>query len=135
MATIFPDVEKLVVARLASSLSALSGAATNGVVVATVKPAAGVKPYPAKIVTVRADGGAQKERGLTKSERMGVNVFSNTYANASSLALIVESLMRSNVWGDIKFVETVLSPVRVDNDGPQEQRYMVFEVVVKASSL
>jgi hypothetical protein len=43
--------------------------------------------------------------------------------------------MRSNVWGDIKFVETVLSPVRVDNDGPQEQRYMVFEVVVKASSL
>ncbi len=135
MSTIFPDVEKLIVARLSSALSAMSGALTTGVVVATVKPAAGVKPYPAKIVTVRADGGTQLVRGLTKSERVGVNVYANTYANASGLALIVESLMRSGVWGDIKFVQTTMSPVRVDNDGPQEQRYITFEVVVKASSL
>jgi hypothetical protein len=135
MATIFPDVEKLVVARLTSSLSAMSGAMTSGVVVATVKPAAGVKPYPTKIVTVRSDGGSMMVRGLTKAERLGVNVWANTYANASGLALVVEALMRAMPWGDIKLVETITSPIRVDNEGPQEQRYMIFEVFVKASSM
>jgi hypothetical protein len=135
MATIFPDVEKLLVARLKSSLQGSSMAYASGVTVATKKPGAEVTPYPARIVTVRADGGGPLVRGLTKTERIGVNVYAANYSDASSLALYVEALMRTYNWGDIKLVETSMSPVRVNNDGKEEQRYMTFELVVKASDL
>ena len=135
MATIFPDVEKLLVARLKSSLSTSGQSYASNVTVATKKPGAEVTPYPARIVTVRADGGTSIERGLTKSERVGVNVYAANYSDASSLALLVEALMRTFNWGDIKLVNTSMSPVRVDNDGKEEQRYMTFEIVVKASTL
>lgn len=135
MATIFPDVEKLVVARLKSSLGASTLPYATGVTVATKKPAADVKPYPLRIVTVRADGGMQRIRGITKTERVGLNVYAANYSDASSLALFVESLMRTFNWGDVKLVETVMSPVRVDNEAVEEQRYMSFELVVKASDI
>ena len=135
MATIFPDVEKLLVSRLKDSLQASSKSYASGVTVATKKPSAEVTPYPARIVTVRADGGGSLVRGLTKSERVGVNVYAANYSDASSLALLVEALMRTFNWGDIKLVDTSMSPVRVNNDGKEEQRYMTFELVVKASTL
>lgn len=135
MATLFPDVEKLVVARLKSALSASTLPYATNVYVATKKPAPDVSPYPARIVTVRADGGMQRVRGITKTERVGLNVYAATYADASSLALFVEALMRTFNWGDVKLVETVMSPVRVDNEATQEQRYMTFELVVKASDI
>jgi hypothetical protein len=135
MATIFPDVEKLIVARLKSALSASSLPYASNVFVATKKPAPDVSPYPARIVTVRADGGMQRVRGITKTERVGLNVYADTYSDASTLALFVESLMRTFNWGDVKLVETVMSPVRVDNEAVQEQRYMTFELVVKASDV
>lgn len=135
MATIFPDVEKLLVSRLKDSLQASTKSYASSVTVATKKPGPEVSPYPARIVTVRSDGGSSIERGLTKSERVGVNVYAANYSDASSLALLVDALMRTFNWGDIKLVNTSMSPVRVDNDGKEEQRYMTFELVVKASTL
>lgn len=135
MATIFPDVEKLLVARLKSNFQSSSEPFASNVTVATKKPAAEVSPYPARIVTVRTDGGLGLERGLTKTERIGVNVYAATYADANDLARLVEAWMRTFTSGDIKRVETTMSPVRVDNNAKEEQRYMTFELVVKASTL
>jgi hypothetical protein len=135
MATIFPDVEKLLVARLKSNFESSSESFASNVTVATKKPAAEVSPYPTRIVTVRTDGGLGLERGLTKTERIGVNVYAATYSDASNLARLVEAWMRTFTSGDIKRVETTMSPVRVDNNAKEEQRYMTFELVVKASSL
>lgn len=133
MQTIFPDVEKLLVSRLKSSINAVSLPYTADVTVATKKPAPDVSPYPARIVTVRADGGSERVRGITKTERVGINVYAANYSDASSLALFIESVMRTFNWGDIKLVQTLMSPVRVDNEATQEQRYMTFELVLKAS--
>ena len=131
--TIYPDIESLIVARLKSGLSALSNPVASGVTVAVKKPAPDVSPYPAKIVTVRADGGPEISRGLIKSEMIGINVFAGSYKDASDLARYVESIVRASNWGDIKMVETTMSPVRVDNEATEEQRYMTFRIVVKAS--
>ena len=135
MATIFPDVEKLLVSRLKDSFQVSTEPFASNVTVATKKPSAEVSPYPERIVTVRADGGGSLIRGLTKTERIGVNVFAANYADASSLALYVESLMRTYNWGEIKLVDTSMSPVRVDNDAKEEQRYMTFELIVKATDV
>lgn len=133
MTTIYPDVESLLVARIKSSLTALSDPVTSGVTVSVKKPAPDVTPYPAKIVTVRADGGPEISRGLIKSEMIGINVFAGNYADANLLARYVESIVRANAWGEIKMVETTMSPVRVDNEAKEEQRYMTFRIVVKAT--
>ena len=130
MGTIFPDVEKELVGYLKPLLS--------GVTVATVKPAAGTSPYPSKIVVVRADGGSQVERGITRSELVGVNVYAKTYADASDLARDVDALLRDAAgWGDVKRVDTMLSPTRVADPSTDtsHQRYMTFSVVTKASDI
>lgn len=133
MATIFPDVETLVIARLVDYLALNSNPVTDGVAVAAVKPAPDETPYPARIVTVRSDGASMLIRGITRSERIGINVYAATYGDANSLSRIVESIMREIAWGDIKLVETVSAPVRISNDSKEEQRYMTFDLVVKAT--
>jgi hypothetical protein len=135
MATIFPDIEPLLVTLIKNGLTASANPVTSSVTVATKKPAASVNPYPARIVTVRADGGPPVERDLTKAELVGVNVFCNTYSDASTLSLLVDSIIRDGAGGAIKLVESQLSPVRIDNEGPQEQRYMTFRLVVKATDI
>lgn len=137
MATIFPDVEKLLVAAIKAGLTASTHSAASGVTVATLKPAPTTSPYPAKVVTVRSDGGSQKVRGLTRTERVGVNVYAKTYASASDLAALVESIVRDATGESIKLVETVLSPTRAveGSTDTSEQRYMTFSVVTKASDI
>lgn len=135
MATIFPDIEKLFVSAIKTELQGSTNPVASGVTVATIKPAADVNPYPTKIVTVRADGGAMIERDLTRLERLGINVYASTYANASELARLVESIVRTVRPSGVKLVETSMSPIRVDTASTTapEQRYMTFEVTVKAA--
>jgi hypothetical protein len=139
--TIFPDLELLVVARLQAALN--DNPLTSNVRVSTKKPPATVKPYPLKIVTIRSDGASQIERGLMREESLGVNVYvdtANAYADANQLAAIVEALLRNIAGGPIKLVENILSPTRVSNPGAnealqtEEQRFMTFNVVLKANN-
>lgn len=133
--TIFPDVEKLLVARLTSAFEAFpSLPIAENVAVSVKKPAADVKPYPSKIVTVRSDGGSDNEPGVIRRDRVGVNVYAETYAEASELAALVDSILRASIWGEIKWVEVSLSFTRVDNEGPQEQRFASFVIVTKATN-
>jgi hypothetical protein len=133
MTTIFPDIEKLMVARINAGLAASTDPVADNVLVSVSKPSADETPYPSKIITVRSDGGAELARNLTRSEMIGVNVWATTFNDATTLARITESFIRHSASGEIKLVETTMSPVRVDNDGPQEQRYMTFRITTKAS--
>jgi hypothetical protein len=133
-AVIFPDVEKVLVADIKAKLTARSETYTNAVTVATKKPAADVKPYPKKMVVIRSDGGPELDH-VRKLERIGVSVYADTYADASNLARMVQALFRTTTGEDIKQVTTILSPVRVDEEGPQEARYMTFEIITKAKTL
>lgn len=132
MATIFPDVEPQLITLISDALNALD---LTDVVVSVKKPDPQTSPYPDSIITVRSDGGNMLERDIVRTERVGVNVWANTYYDASSLANIVEAVLRDSRTESIKLIETMLSPVRVANDGPQEQRYMTFQLVVKATDV
>jgi hypothetical protein len=54
---IFPDIEKVLVRDLKAALTPRTEPYAQNVYVSTIKPAADVKPYPARIVTIRNDGG------------------------------------------------------------------------------
>lgn len=131
--TIFPDVESLVVAGLKAALTASTAPIASNVFVSVRKPPPDQNPYPAKIVTIRSDGTSDVVRGITISERVGVNVYAQTYADANQLSRLVESLMRQLVGGAIKLVETNSGPIPIANDSVEEQRYLVFDLVVKAT--
>ena len=124
MSTIFEDLEPVLVSILADAFP--------DAVVATKKPAATVSPYPSKIITVRSDGAATAERDITRVEMFGVNVWADNYGVASEMARQVDSVLRAARNGSIKLVESNMSPVRVENEGPQEQRYMTFRITAKA---
>jgi hypothetical protein len=135
MGTQFADVEPLLVEYLFDALAASEDPVAASVLVSVKKPDAAESPYPSKIVTVRSDGGMDTQRNLIRSERIGVNVWADTYADASNLASLVDAILRDCKTGAIKLVETQMSPVRVPNEGKQEQRYMTYQLVVKAADL
>jgi hypothetical protein len=133
-AVIFPDVEKVLVAAIKKELKKRNETYAQKVHVGTIKPPADLKPYPSRIITVRSDGGPKID-WVRKLERVGINIWANKYAEASDLARLIEALSVTLTTDNIKSVRVVLSPTRVDEAGPQEQRYMTLELIVKGSDL
>lgn len=127
MSTIFDDVEVTLVDVLETAFPEAT--------VSVKKPSPDVSPYPSKIITVRSDGAATGTRDITRVEMIGVNVWADSYKDASDLAREVDSVIRATRNGSIKLVESNMSPVRVDNAGPQEQRYMTFRVTMKSKDV
>ena len=133
-AVIFPDVEKVLVAAFNSELAARSESYAQDVVVATKKPAADQVPYPSRILIIRSDGGPKLD-WVRKAERVGITIWANTYADASDLARLVEAITVTMTGESIKLAQIVLSPIRIDEAGPQECRYMTLELITKGSTL
>ena len=133
-AVIFPDIEKVLVQAIRAEIDVRTEPYTIGVVVATKKPASDTNPYPRRIITVRSDGG-QKIDWVRKIERIGLTVWADTYADASDLARLLEALSITLTGEYIKLSNVSLSPIRVEEAGPQECRYLTLELIVKGSTL
>lgn len=133
-AVIFPDAEKVLVRDLSAALAARVEPIAADVWVSTIKPAADQNPYPSKIVTIRNDGGPQLDH-VRKLVRIGLTIWADTYQDASELAQLVEALVKQLTGTEIKFVKITMAAVRVDEAGPQEARYMTFEVILKGTAL
>lgn len=134
MSVIFPDPEKTIVSGLVAALEARTEPVASGVYVATKMPPASLVPYPSKIVTIRSDGGPKLDE-VRQFIRIGVNVYADTYADASELAYLVDALAEDLRGEQIKMVTTVLSPTRVPEDSEQEHRYLTWEIITKGSTL
>ena len=133
-AVIFPDVEKVLVAAVKAELETRTESYAQNVHVSTIKPAADITPYPSRIIVIRGDGGPKLD-WVRKSERVGITIWANSYSDASDLARLIEALSVTMTGEFIKLTQVILSPVRVDEAGPQECRYMTLELITKGSTL
>ena len=133
-AVIFPDVEKVLVAAVKAELETRTESYAQDVHVSTIKPAADITPYPSRIIVIRGDGGPKLD-WVRKSERVGITIWANSYSDASDLARLIEALSVTMTGEFIKLTQVILSPVRVDEAGPQECRYMTLELITKGSTL
>jgi len=131
---IFPDVEKVLVAAIAAELSSRSEPVAANVHVSTIKPSPQKTPYPSKIITLRSDGGTHLDH-VRRMERLGLSIFADTYAEASELARLVEAVVRTLTGNEIKLINVVSSPIRIDEKSDQEHRYMTLEIITKGSDL
>ena len=133
-AVIFPDVEKVLVAAISAELETRSESYAQNVYVATKKPSADKNPYPSRIITIRSDGGPKLD-WVRKAERIGITIWADTYADASDLARLIEALAVTLTNDSIKLSQVILSPIRIDEAGTQECRYMTLELITKGSTL
>jgi hypothetical protein len=131
---IFPDIEKVLVADLKAALLDREESYAQNVYVSTIKPAVDKKPYPSRIITFRNDGGPRLDH-VRKLERIGVNIWCDTYADANALTRLVEALLEDLTGEEIKMVNITLSGVRVNEEGPQEHRYITLELITKGTNL
>lgn len=129
---IYPNTEAVLINSLIAKLTEDTDQISNNVYVASKKPLsdAGIT---GKIITVRNDGG-QDITEVTRIERVGINIYADTADEATNLSLTVEAYLRTILNRYIKKVEIILSPVRVDEEGTQERRYLTAEVTVKAET-
>lgn len=126
MAIIYPDIEKTLVAHLKSQLG-------TGVRVATKKPAADAT-QPAKLVVVSVAYAGDKEP-VTRFAGVVVDVYADTYAQASTLAFQTEAALRTATGDSIKKVTIITGPIRLGDETEQEKRSISAEVVVKATDI
>jgi hypothetical protein len=127
MAVIFPDVETTLVSYFNTAL------AGQNVRVGTKKAQPDEGPYPKELVIIVAYN--DEVQYVTKRATVTLDVFADNYASASTLALLVESLIRGSVGEQIKRVTVRLGPVRTNEEGEQERRSIDVELVVKGSDV
>jgi hypothetical protein len=140
MPVVFPDVELWATGWLRSALTARAEPYAADVFVSNARPSAEAWtsahpsiPYPARMVTVRRDGGPRLDV-VREAARLGVNVWGKTEQEASDLARLVRALLWSAPDGDpvCKVTETSgPSPI----PDVQPRRYMTFELVVRGTDL
>jgi hypothetical protein len=126
MAIIFPDIEKTIVAYL-------DGALPSDVRVGT-KKLAGDAEQPAKQVVVQVTY-ANDKTPVLRFAGVIVDVFADTYADASDLAFLVEARLRDCTGEHIKKVDLIAGPSRDPEETQQERRTLSLEVTVLGSDL
>ena len=132
MAVVFPDVEKLLVAHLQTTLNARYG---SGVVrVATKKAPAETSPYPSREVVVAAQYQGVRENVLQEVTAV-VDIYANTYENASDLALVTGALVVTISRDYVKRAVVTVGPIRLLEDSTQEKRTLSVDLTVKGSTL
>lgn len=125
MAVIFPDIEKTIVAYLKSVLA-------SNVLVAVKKAPADKAGVNKQVVVTAAYQG--EEQHVMKTASVTIDVFANTYADCSELALLVDAHIRGVVGHPIKKASVLLGPVRIAEQAG-EHRSLDVEVIVQGSPL
>lgn len=133
MATIYPDIEAILVEYLSDALEARSEAFTDNVFVSTNKlQSNGSEPDKQVIIT----GSYGRELDVIRKEAsIIIDVFTVNYEDANNLSNMVAALMDDCTGPNIKYVEVALGPVRIVEQSLSEQRSMTVDLIVKGNNL
>lgn len=134
MAVIFPDIEKVLVAYFNDALAAIGSELTSGVRVGT-KHSQPDEATPSKQIVLVVAYNAETGAFVTKTASLTIDVYADDYETASTLSLLVESLVRGCVGDDIKRASVRLGPVRTTEQSTQERRSLDVELVVKGTDI
>jgi hypothetical protein len=128
VAVLFTDAELWAITTLRAKLATRAEAYKSGVVVSNAVPTT----RPARLVTVRRDGGSSS--GVFDRPRFGVNVWAATEKDVADLAALVSALFLLAA-GDgvcVRMRQT-LGPSPIADAQPR--RYLIFEATLRGSPL
>lgn len=130
IAILFPDAESWAVSYLTTALTGRAETYASGVVVGVGVPS----PRPARLVTVRRDGGPNK--GMFDQPRLGVNVWAETEEDVIDLAELVSALLRIAPGdGTCTAMRQLSGASPVPDESAQPRRYSSFEATLRGSAL
>lgn len=125
---VFPDAELWATAALRSALAGRDEEYATGVKISNAVPTT----RPARLVTIRRDGGAAA--GILDNPRLGVNVWAATEQDATDLARLVTALLLSLPGDDVCVrMRQAAGPSPVADAQPR--RFMSFEAALRGSAL
>lgn len=125
----FPDIELWLTGYLRTALAARAEPVASGVTVSTSTPTT----RPARLVTVRRDGGPRVGRVL-EAARIGVNVWAATEQDATDLTRLVRALITAaDGQGPVKHVGEQSGPSPIADAAPR--RFFTVELTVRGSAL
>lgn len=131
---LFADVELLVTGKLRTALAGRAEPYTSGVYVSNSSPAdpsAGEPSTPARMVTVRRDGGPRLDVARDQP-RIGVNVWAATEQDCNDLARMVAALVWAMPDGDpIVRVDQTSGPTTIPDDRPH--KYLTFDLTMRGT--
>jgi hypothetical protein len=133
---IFPNLESELIRCLKILLQRIDSPISSGVFVSVRKAGGDITPQPAKQITIRSDGGFIENR-VIKNENFGINIWADTFQEASQLATYIEALLPliPSVSNSVKSVSISLSATRINEPGQAEQRYITGTALIKGSNL
>lgn len=131
---LFDDIELVTTGALRTALAARSEPYTDDVYVSISSPpdpADGEPETPARMVTIRRDGGPRIDVAREQA-RIAVNVYADDEQECNDLARMVAALMWAMPDGDpILRVDQTTGPTVIPDDRPH--RYLTFDVLTRGT--
>jgi hypothetical protein len=125
---IYPDVEELIISYLKDTLLIKPGYSAVRI--------GHTKSKNDSLSEVIVTGSYNRDLSkVHRSASLVLEVYSDTYEKSSTLALIVDSLIREATVDAIKKVEVTVGPVRLAEASTSEKRSLSVDLVVKAASV
>lgn len=128
-ALLHTDIEAWGVTFLTAALAARSESYKSGVVVSNAVP----DPRPARLVTVRRDGGVPV--GVLDKPRLNVGIWAMTEEDVADLTRLVSALIAGARTAPITNAVMVGGPVAVPDPSGQPRKSMTWELTTKGTAL
>jgi hypothetical protein len=124
---IYPDIEKILVSYVKTTLNAIAG--YENVKVSTIKST----DDKLSEVVITASYNSDINQVMRNASAV-IDVYSDTYEKASTLSLLVDSIIREATVDGIKKVDVVLGPTRTAEASQSELRSLSVDFIVKATN-
>lgn len=126
---LFPAMDTWAVGYLRAALTARQEPYTSGV---TVRTAVG-STMPARLVTVRDDGGPRQD-DVRKVSSLGINVWAGTEPDAADLALLIAALFEAAPGnGPVLAFDGATGPYPVPDQSGKPHRYLSVDFLIHGS--
>jgi hypothetical protein len=133
MATIFPDIEAILVEYFSEALEARLETFTDDVFVSTKKAQLN-DSEPTKQLIITAAYGRELDI-IRKEATITLDVYADSYEDATDLANMVAALSKNCTGQYIKYSEVSLGPVRNIEESTSELRSITLDLIVKGEVL
>lgn len=125
---IYPDIEELIIAYLKSNLLTIAGYENVNI--------APVKSMSDSASEVIVNGSYNRDlSAVHRAASLVLEVYADSFEKANTLSLVVDALIREATVNDIKKVDVVIGPVRVNEPSTLEKRSLSVDLVVKATQM
>ena len=125
---IYPDIDAIIISYLKDNLLTITG--YENVNIAPVKS---MNDNASEVIVTGAYNSDISK--VHRSASLILEVYSDTFEKANTLALIVDALIREATVNEIKKVDVVLGPVRLAEPSTSEKRSLSVDLVVKATQM